>query len=119
MATALISAGEAMHYLAYVWDSVFVSFALPVIPAALLLIGAFTLLTILGISESSCVAITIFVTHMATLTLLALLAIGAIFIWGEKGVTTFRQNWSSELMVVDTDAAPPYAAGVTPHVGGH
>lgn len=110
MATAVISAGEAMHYLAYVWDSVFVSFPLPVIPATLLLIAAFTILTILGISESSRVAIAIFVTHMVTLTLLAILAIGAVFLWGKDGTTTFRQNWSSELMVVDLDAAPSHDA---------
>lgn len=105
MATAVISAGEAMHYLAYVWDSFFTSFPLPVIPGTLLLIGGFTVLTIMGISESAQVAVAIFVTHMATLTLLVLVAVGSLFIWGDGELSTFKQNWAAELTVVDENSS--------------
>ena len=92
MATAVISAGEAMHYLAYVWDNLLSNFPLPVIPGTLLLIGFFTVLTIMGISESARVAIAIFVTHLVTLTLLAIVSIGSFFIWNNDGQSTFEQN---------------------------
>lgn len=64
MATAVLSANEAMHYLHTLWA------ALPIIGATLGLLGLFLLLTILGISESAKVAVVIFITHLASLTLL-------------------------------------------------
>ncbi len=64
MATAVLSANEAMHYLHTLWA------ALPIIGATLGLLGLFLLLTILGISESAKVAVVIFLTHLASLTLL-------------------------------------------------
>jgi amino acid transporter len=64
MATAVLSANEAMHYLQTLWH------ALPIMWATVGLLGLFLLLTILGISESAKVAVLIFVTHLATLTLL-------------------------------------------------
>jgi len=64
MATAVLSANEAMHYLHTLWAG------LPIIGATLGLLGLFLLLTILGISESAKVAVVIFLTHIATLTLL-------------------------------------------------
>ena len=99
MATAVISAGEAMHYLSYVWDGLLPSFPLPVIPATILLIGVFTVLTIAGISESSRVAIAIFVTHLGTLTLLALVAICYVLFFSDKGMQTFKDNWNSDLAI--------------------
>ncbi|MGY3091506.1 amino acid transporter [Hymenobacter sp. UYAg731] len=64
MATAVLSANEAIHYLHTLWA------ALPIIGATLGLLGLFLLLTILGISESAKVAVVIFITHLASLTLL-------------------------------------------------
>ncbi|GAB2455821.1 hypothetical protein GCM10011375_03740 [Hymenobacter qilianensis] len=64
MATAVISASEAMHYLHTLWHS------LPIIWATLGLLGLFLLLTILGISESAKVAVAIFLVHLISLTLL-------------------------------------------------
>ena len=64
MATAVLSANEAMHYLHTLWTG------LPIIGATLGLLGLFLLLTILGISESAKVAVIIFLTHLASLTLL-------------------------------------------------
>ena len=76
MATAVISANEAMHYvhaLAHGW---------PVIPATIGLLAFFMILSIFGIRESSKVAIVIFLTHMATLTLLVLWVAGRLFVEG-------------------------------------
>jgi amino acid transporter len=69
MATAVLSANEAMHYLHTLWQG------LPIIGATMGLLGLFLLLTILGISESAKVAVIIFITHLASLTLLAGVAV--------------------------------------------
>lgn len=74
MATAVISASEAMHYLHALWHG------LPIIPATIALLALFMLLTIVGISESAVVAVAIFLTHLATLTLL--LFVGGLHIAG-------------------------------------
>lgn len=65
-ATAVISANEAMHYGHGIWP------ALPVIPATVALLAVFMLLTIVGITESSKVAVGIFLFHLATLAVLLL-----------------------------------------------
>ena len=94
MATAVISAGEAMHYLAHVFES------LPVIPCTVLLLGAFTILTIMGITESSKVAIGIFVFHLSTLTIL--LVVGLCYVaFSEIGSGTLRANFAADLAVSD------------------
>ncbi|MCB0700849.1 MAG: APC family permease, partial [Chitinophagaceae bacterium] len=64
MATAVISASEAMHYLHSMLS------AINVTVATIVLLTIFLLLTIMGISESASVAIFIFVTHLATMLLL-------------------------------------------------
>jgi len=64
MATAVISANEAMHYLHHLIPSI------PVILATIILLLAFALLTIGGISESAKVAIVIFIFHLVSLVLL-------------------------------------------------
>ncbi|MBK5277595.1 MAG: APC family permease [Bacteroidia bacterium] len=64
MATAVISASEAMHYLQTLITS------LPVIMATVGLLTFFLLLTIGGISESAIVATVIFIFHLASMALL-------------------------------------------------
>ena len=64
IATAVISAYEAMHYAHQIWKE------LPVIPATILLLALFAFLSILGISESAKVATGIFIFHISTLVLL-------------------------------------------------
>ena len=64
MATAVLSASEAMHYL----HSVFPVF--PVIIATMVLLTIFLFLTIGGISESANVSIVIFIVHLIVLVLL-------------------------------------------------
>ncbi|HEX8656686.1 MAG TPA: APC family permease [Hymenobacter sp.] len=69
MATAVLSANEAMHYLHTLWHG------LPIIWATMGLLGLFLLLTILGMSESAIVAVIIFITHLFSLTLLVGVAV--------------------------------------------
>ena len=64
MATAVISASEAMHYVHALW------YGLPVIETTILLLAFFMILTIIGIGESSRVAVVIFITHLVALTVL-------------------------------------------------
>jgi len=73
MATAVISASEAMHYVHHLWEK------LPVIPATIGLLAVFMILTIIGIGESARVAVAIFLFHITTL--LVLLVAGGIFIF--------------------------------------
>ncbi len=65
MATAVISASEAMHYLSGIIP------ALPVQTATIILLAMFMGLTILGLGESAAVAVVIFLFHLVSLSLLA------------------------------------------------
>ena len=85
MATAVISASEAMHYVHHLWEQ------LPIIPATIGLLALFMGLTILGIGESSIVAIIIFITHILTLTLLVI--VGFLFLFN-NGFDTLALNYS-------------------------
>jgi amino acid transporter len=88
MATAVISASEAMHYLHTLWHG------LPIIWATLGLLGLFLVLTILGISESAKVAVAIFLVHLISLTLL----VGsAIWYTATNGIDTLTANFSLPL----------------------
>ena len=76
MATAVISASEASHYAQKLWHS------LPVTPATIALLATFMGLTIVGIGESSKVAIAIFITHLVTLTLLIVVGVSFLAVHG-------------------------------------
>lgn len=84
MATAVISASEAMHYL----EGIFTS--LRITAATIVVLLAFTGLAILGIGESAIVAVVIFIIHLATLCLLVLASIWFII---SHGVEIFTLNW--------------------------
>lgn len=84
MATAVISATEAMHYLHSIFHQV------PVFLATIGLLLFFLFLTILGISESSVVAIVIFIIHMLTM---ALLIIAGIWFVATHGLDVFTVNF--------------------------
>ncbi len=76
MATAVISASEAVHYAQALWNG------LSVTPATVVLLATFMGLTIVGIGESSKVAIAIFITHLVTLTLLIVVGISFLAVNG-------------------------------------
>jgi amino acid transporter len=83
MATAVISASEAMHYAHALWST------WPVISATMALLVVFAALAILGISDSARVAVVIFLAHLATLT--ALLVIGSGYV-AAHGLGTLWAN---------------------------
>lgn len=83
MATAVISATEAMHYAEHLWHG------LPIIPATLAVLAVFMVLTILGITESARVAVAIFLFHMATLSVLLLL--GLLYV-ATSGISVLQAN---------------------------
>jgi amino acid transporter len=84
IATAVISAGDAMHYAANLIP------ALPVIGATVALLGLFAVLNIVGITESAAVALGIFVLHILTLTVLAV--VGGIAVI--RNPSLLVQNWT-------------------------
>ncbi|MEZ5964230.1 MAG: APC family permease [Planctomycetota bacterium] len=86
MATAVISASEAMHYVHALVPH------LPVFWATVGLLAVFMGLTILGISDSARVAVVIFVAHLGTLTLL--IAVGGWFVL-QHGTSTLTANFAT------------------------
>lgn len=66
IATAVISANEAIHYLHGIFHQI------PIIPSTLALLGFFAFLSIIGISESAVIAVVIFITHLVMLISLSI-----------------------------------------------
>jgi amino acid transporter len=85
MATAVISANEAIHYLHHLIPS------MPIILTTIGLLLFFAILTIGGIRESSRVAIGIFLFHLSSLVVLSGFI---IYFLTNNGVELFMQNWS-------------------------
>lgn len=85
MATAVISASEAMHYLHDSFNGLHVNLA------TLVLLFLFLCLTIIGISESAVVALVIFIFH---LTSMALLIGSAFYFIFTNGTGIFHANFS-------------------------
>lgn len=83
VATAVISAGEAMHYAHNLWHS------LEVFEATIVLLGIFAFLNIIGISESAKVALAIFCVHMVTLTVLSIS--GIVYLLQDHSILSL--NW--------------------------
>ncbi len=84
MATAVISASEAMYYLHYILNS------LPLVIATIFLLGIFMMLAIIGIAESAKVAVIIFITHLVTLSLLVIFSCWFLI---NNGWQIFNFNW--------------------------
>ncbi len=85
MATAVISAYEAMFYFHEIVDN------LPLMPATIMVLLIFMMLTIIGIGESAFVAVIIFITHIASLLLLVFAACWFVL---QNGTSIFHANWS-------------------------
>jgi amino acid transporter len=84
MATAVISANEAIHYLHHLVP------AIPIIIATIVLLSFFGVLAIGGVSESAKVAIGIFLFHLASFVLLS----GFItYFLLNNGISIFIENW--------------------------
>jgi amino acid transporter len=86
MATAVISANEAIHYLHYLLP------VIPIIIATIVLLSVFAILTISGIKESSIVAIIIFIFHLVSLVVLSSFIIYYLL---NHGLSQFFENQNS------------------------
>lgn len=84
MATAVISASEAMHYLHGIISNIDITIA------TIVVLISFTGLAILGIGESAFVAVIIFIIHLATLVLLV---VATVWFLLNNGLETFHINW--------------------------
>ncbi len=84
MATAVISANEAIHYLHHIIP------AMPIIITTIALLAIFAILAIGGITESARVAIGIFLFHLSSL---AILSGFIIYFLIQNGIGTFFENW--------------------------
>lgn len=83
MATAVLSANEAMHYAHIVFEN------LPIVIATIVLLGIFMGLSIIGIGESSKVTIAIFIFHLTSLVILTSFTVFYLF---QNGFEVFFQN---------------------------
>jgi len=88
MATAVISANEAIHYAHVLVHS------LPIIVTTICLLGVFMMLSIIGIGESSKVAIFIFIFHLISLTILSSFTIYFLF---QEGFDNLLANNAMEV----------------------
>ena len=88
MATAVISANEAIHYLFHL---VGIHDNDKIILATIVLLGLFAGLAIMGIKESSKVAIAIFLFHLTVMTALIL---SLIIYVAQHGFDIFIENWN-------------------------
>ena len=88
MATAVISASEAVKYAYSIWRFI------PVLPVTIFLMFCFMALVIIGIGESSKVAIVIFLFHLFSLTLLCAFC---IVFFAQDGFGTLLSNYKVPL----------------------
>ncbi|MGB1269190.1 MAG: APC family permease [Flavobacteriaceae bacterium] len=84
MTTAVISANEAIHYLHHLIP------VIPIIITTIILLSFFAVLTISGVSESSKLAIAIFIFHLTSFAILCGFIILFLF---NNGIETFVENW--------------------------
>ncbi|MBL8205185.1 MAG: APC family permease [Blastocatellia bacterium] len=85
LATAVISAYEAMHYAHNLWSG------MNVFVATIVLLGFFAFLNLIGISESAIVAVLLFAIHIVTLTIL----VGSAGLMVSQDFSTMIANWQS------------------------
>ncbi len=83
MATAVISASEAIHYAHSLWHG------MPVMATTIALLALFAVLSVIGIGESAKVAVLIFITHLTSLVLL--LVVGGLWLL-RSGTETLSLN---------------------------
>ncbi len=89
MATSVISGNEAMHYLHSIFPDINVMFS------TVLLLIFFAGLTIIGITESSIVAVGIFIFHLTSMLILS----GSIgYYLFQNGLSIFIENWHSSVL---------------------
>lgn len=88
MATEVISANEAMHYAHILYEG------LPIIMSTIILLAVFMGISIIGIGESSKVAISIFIFHLVSLLVLSTFT--GIYLMN-NGLGVFMANFNAPL----------------------
>src|SRR5680860_53478 len=88
MATAVISANEAMNYLSILWQG------LPILIATALLLAVFMVLSIFGIGESAKVALGIFILHLTSISVLIVVAAWSLL---NNGLGVFFENFHAPI----------------------
>ena len=88
MATAVISANEAIHYLHHIIP------VLQIIPVTIILLAVFATLAIAGITESARAAVAIFIFHLSSLLILSAFIVYFLI---QNGIGTFFENWHMPL----------------------
>ncbi|MCR8667671.1 APC family permease [Aestuariibaculum sp. M13] len=86
MATAVISSSEAVKYAHSLWSGI------PIVYATIFLLFIFMALVILGIGESSKVAIFIFIFHLSSLVILCFFSLYFLF---SNGFDVFVENFKA------------------------
>lgn len=89
IATAVISANEAIHYLRVLFHGISPEIGV------ILLLSFFAFLTFWGIGESAKVALGIFIIHIVTITLLIISCIYFIIFQPEILIENFRYGWQN------------------------
>jgi hypothetical protein len=84
VATAVVSGSEAIQYASLLWSG------LPITLGTILLLSAFAMLNLMGISDSATVALSIFLTHLTTMALLVICVVVWIF---EHGFSKLSDNY--------------------------
>lgn len=95
LVTSVVSANTAASYLNDLYSEI------PVVQMTIAILGVFALLNLLGLSESATVALTIFIMHLMTLSLLALFS---IIQFAQEGTDILTKNWERKV-----DYSPPIA----------
>jgi len=86
VATAVVSASDAVIYLQQVWPE------LNVMVGVLVLLFLFCCLAIMGVGESATVATGMFITHMITMVIVVIM--GIVFI-AKDGGSVMKNNWKA------------------------
>lgn len=97
VATAVVSASSAIAYGQNLWESLNPTWGV------IGLLGIFCLLTLFGLKESSFVALTIFIIHIGTMSVLVIMCLKKI-VESHKSIDLFVENWnrpSKENIAVD------------------
>jgi len=95
IATAVVSASSAIAYGQNLWSGMDPAWAV------MALLGFFCLLTLLGLKESSNVALLIFSIHIATMSLLVIMCLVKLM-QSYDSITMFVDNWQTK----PTDSVP-------------
>eukprot|EP01117_Protostelium_nocturnum_P019958 TRINITY_DN8784_c0_g1_i1.p1 TRINITY_DN8784_c0_g1~~TRINITY_DN8784_c0_g1_i1.p1 ORF type:complete len:644 (+),score=213.44 TRINITY_DN8784_c0_g1_i1:346-2277(+) len=89
VATAVVSATSAIAYAKNLWQHLDPHWAV------VALLGVFAFMTLMGLKESSAVALVIFVIHISTMMLLIILCV--VYLIQKRDMSLLKENWNQPL----------------------